>query len=111
MAKNKRHITNEKELLKAMRSTGYCFPTNDIEQNLAMKLQPNIDIAALAKRVDPEAIWNLIDPIPYEMPKEIELKSDNNEFTESWGIAAKGNANISKHIMDKIKRNQKGNKQ
>ena len=110
MASKKRHINNEAELLKAMRSTGYSFPTNDFEQKLSLKLQPSIDIEALAKNIDPTEIWIAEEPKIYKKSIVRELKTDVSPlpFEEQWGIAAKGSANISKEIMDKIKKKQEG---
>jgi hypothetical protein len=108
MASRKIHITNEVELLRAMRSTGYCFPTNLIEQRMSLKLKSEIDIQSLANQIDPNQIWEAEDPKPYKIGAMRSFDSDPM-LLEQWGIAAKGNANISKEIMDKIKKNQEGN--
>lgn len=110
MASKKRHINNEAELLKAMRSTGYSFPTSDVEQKISLKLQPSIDIGALAKSIDPIEIWTAEEPKTYKKSVVRELKTEVSSlpFEEQWGIAAKGSANISKEIMDKIKKKQEG---
>nr|WP_281719613.1 hypothetical protein [Nitrosomonas nitrosa] len=108
MASKKRHINNEAELLKAMRSTGYSFPTNDFEQKMSLKLQPSIDIGLLAKSIDPNEIWTAEEPKIYKKSVIKELKTEVSPlpFEEQWGIAAKGSANISKETMDKIKKKQ-----
>lgn len=106
MASKKRHITNEEELLKAMRSTGYCFPTNALEQKMSLKSQQEIDISSLAKKIDPEEIWNATSPKKYKEVVYKEPKEESDEITKQWGIAAKGSANISNEIMDKIRKNQ-----
>lgn len=107
MANKKKHIKTEAELLNAMRLTGFCFPTNDIEQKISFKLQPSIDIEALAKTIDPSQIWDQEEPKPYKKIIPLEPKPDIS-IEEQWGIAAKGSANISKEIMDKIKKRQSG---
>lgn len=106
MANKKRHITSEGELLNAMRVTGYCFPLNATEQRLSLKLQTEFDAEQISKGIDAEEIWNSEVPRAYKRTGVIrELKVDD-EVAKEWGIAARGNANISKEIMDKIKSNQ-----
>ena len=106
MANRKRHITNEVELLNAMRITGYCFPLNTAEQRLSLKLQAEFNAEEISKVINAEEIWNAEVPRAYKHTGIIkELKIDD-EIAQEWGIAARGNANISKEIMDKIKINQ-----
>jgi len=107
MANKRKHINNEAELLKAMRLTGYCFPRNEIEQKISFKLQPPIDIEALAKSIDPSKIWEQEESKPYKRTKTGEDEPENS-LEDQWGIAARGSANISKEIMNKIKRRQSG---
>lgn len=109
MASKKRHITNEAELLKAMRSLGYCFPTNEFEQKISLKFQAPLDMEAMVKKIDPKEIWNSENPRMYSKSKNKEVDSEDS-FIEEWGIAAKGNANISDEIMAKIIKNQKEKK-
>lgn len=106
MGNKKRHINSEIQLLEAMRCTGYCFPTNDYEQNASLKIQEEIDIDMLADSIDSEDIWNADKAIDYKTNIVVRDISSKNNISEHWGIAAKGSANISKEIMDKIKRNQ-----
>jgi len=110
MANKKRHINSEADLLNAMRITGYCFPLNATEQRLSLKLQPEFNFEELSKAIDADEIWNAEVPRAYKRSTVIrELKSDD-EIAKEWGMAARGNANISKEIMDKIKKNQAGKK-
>jgi hypothetical protein len=110
MANKKRHINSEAELLHAMRITGYCFPLNATEQRLSLKLQPEFNIEELSKAIDADEIWHADVPRAYKRSTVVrELKSDD-EIAKEWGIAARGNANISKEILDKIKKNQAGKK-
>ena len=106
MANKKAHITTEAELLKAMRSTGYCFPTNAFEQKMSLKLRSDIDIQALAKEIDPTQIWETENPKEYKAGVIRNIEVDPT-FSEQWGIAARGSAEISKEVMDKIRANQK----
>lgn len=106
MASKKRHINSEAELLIAMRITGYCFPLNETEQRLSLKLQPEFNAGEISQAINAEEIWNAEAPRAYTQKGILrELKADN-EVAKEWGIAARGNANISKEIMDKIKNNQ-----
>lgn len=105
MANKKKHINDESELLKLMRLTGYCFPTNEVEQKISFKLQPSIDIQALAKSIDPSQIWEQEEPKPYKQSLPAEEKTEIS-FEEQWGMAARGSAEISKEILDKIKKRQ-----
>jgi len=106
MANKKRHIACEADLLSAMRSTGYCFPTNAIEQQMSLKLKSDIDIQALSKLIDPDDIWNSEQPRSYKKAGTEKHLTSETEYTPLWGMAAKGSSNVSKDIIDKIKKNQ-----
>lgn len=105
MADREKHINNEAELFKAMRLTGYCFPTTEVEQKISFKLQPTIDIQSLAKSIDPSQIWEQEEPKPYSQLKGSGVKPEIS-LEEQWGMAARGSTEISKEIMDKIKKRQ-----
>ena len=105
MASKKRHIKSESELLTAMRSTGYCFPTNQLEQAMAVKFQEDIDFELLANEIDPAEIWNAKEPRAYSNKgKVISMKAE--DVRKTWGIAAKGNADLSNDVLNKIRKNQ-----
>lgn len=110
MANKKRHIKNEAELLNAMRITGYCFPLNAVEQKLSLKLQPEFNVEEISQMIDAEEIWNAEVPRAYKHVTITQELKSNEEITEEWRMAARGNAKISKEIMDKIKKNQTGKK-
>mgnify|MGYP000035316750 CR=1 FL=1 len=105
MANKKRYIKNESDLLKAMRSTGFCFPTNDREQKMSLKLSSIDDslIQESALEINPIEIWDADNPIEYD--EVITLKPEV-DYTQEWGIAAKGKVKISKSALDKILKNQ-----
>lgn len=105
MADRRKHINNEAELFQAMRLMGYCFPTNEVEQKISFKQQPAIDIQSLAKSIDPLQIWEQEDPKPYSQLKRVVVKPEIS-LEEQWGMAARGSTEISKEIMDKIKKRQ-----
>ena len=109
MANKKRHIKSEADLLKAMRSTGFCFPTNDMEQKNSLKLSPVDDslIQEKASEIDPSEIWNAVRAIEY---KKVEVSKPEIDYSQEWGIAARGNNKISKSALDKILKNQKKKK-
>lgn len=110
MGNKKRHITSLEELYGAMRCTGYTFPKNNIEQRISLKGQVEFDFESLAKEIDPEEIWNADRPKKYAKTL---IKNDENtdsEIAKSWGMAARGSANISKDTLKKILENQKRNK-
>jgi hypothetical protein len=104
--KKKYYIKNEIDLLRAMRSTGFCFPANTVEQKMSLKISSIADstIQEKALEIDPNEIWGAENPIEYDKVKEIKPEID---YSEEWGIAARGNAKISKSALDKIKKNQK----
>ena len=106
-SKKKYYIKNEIDLLKAMRSTGFCFPVNDIEQKMSLKFSSISDdiIQEKAMEIDPNEIWEAETPIEYDIVKEMKPEID---YAEEWGIAARGKAKISKSALDKIKKNQNG---
>ena len=105
MANKKRYIKNEADLLKAMRSTGFCFPTNDMEQKMSLKLSSIDDglIEEKAMEIDPHEIWEAANPIKYNQVKTLKPEID---YSEEWGIAARGKVKISKSALDKILKNQ-----
>ena len=110
MANKKRHINSEVELLSAMRITGYCFPKNAIEQQLSLKMQIEFNVEELSKGINSEEIWSADSPRIYKQRGIVREMNTDIEVSEQWGMAARGNANISKEIMDKIKKNQTGKK-
>ena len=110
MGSKKRHINNEVELLKAMRITGYNFPINDNEQRISLKMKSEINLAEISDTIDPEEIWNAEAPKPYKAKGIIKELISDDDISKEWGMAARGNANISKETMDKIKKNQAGDK-
>lgn len=109
MASKKRYIKSEADLLKAMRSTGFCFPTNDIEQKMSLKLSSIDDslIQETAFEIDPSEIWNADKAIEY---KKVKISLPEIDYSQEWGIAARGNNKISKSAFDKILKNQNKNK-
>lgn len=105
MANKKRYIKSESELLKAMRSTGFCFPTNDLEQKMSLKLGSIEDdlVQKKALEIDPAEIWEAENPIAYDEVKTLKPEID---YSKDWGMAARGKVKISKSAMDKIIKNQ-----
>lgn len=106
MASKKRHVNNERDLLIAMRSTGYCFPINEIEQQLSLKLKTEFNVDEISKSINSEEIWDADAPRAYKQKGVTREMKIDNDVAKEWGIAARGSANISKDIMDKIKSNQ-----
>jgi hypothetical protein len=72
-------------------------------------LHTDIDFEELAKKIDAKEIWDADKPKEYS--KEISLQPDFNQIIgDSWSMAARGKANISKETLEKIKRNHQKKK-
>lgn len=105
-SKKKYYIKSEIDLFKAMRSTGFCFPANTAEQKMSLKVSAIDDsiIQKQALEINPNEIWEAENPIKYEVAKIIKPEID---YSEEWGLAARGKAKISESAFEKIKKNQK----
>jgi hypothetical protein len=106
MAQNKKYITPE-NITEWLASTGFLFPRNEVELARFEKLFGNIDLGLTGNEIDPNKIIN--GELPQleisQMPNRIKSE-DYNEYSM---VARKGN-NLPKHILDKIKKNQKNSK-
>ena len=107
MAQNKVHITSE-NITEWMASTGFLFPRTIVELTRFKKLYADVEENLSGCEIDPEVILG-------RKPRTriISLQSPKSESSEpKFRMAArKGDSNIPKHIMDKIKKNQDNRKQ
>lgn len=102
MAHDKKHITPE-NIDEWLSSTGYLFPTNELELARFEKLYSESITGITGKEIDPDKImsekWKIVKIIPL---KQNEIERD---FTE-YKMVARNGSNIPKHIFDKMKKNQ-----
>ena len=90
-------------------ANGHVFPKSDIEFEAATKLHSYIDFEELSKKIDAKEIWDADKSKEYS--KEISLQPDfDKTIADSWAMAARGNANISKETLEKIKKNHQKKK-
>jgi hypothetical protein len=103
MGQSKKNI-DISEMFEWLASTGYLFPSNNLELARFEKLYADFDFKLTEDCVDPFAIVNG----DYK-PQKIEFEFDvNNATTEDIRMAARNFNNIPEHIFKKIKRNQDG---
>ena len=102
MAQNKKHITPE-NITEWLASTGFLFPRNEVELERFEKLYGEEDFGLTGKEIDPDKIINGT----FRENKILKISNDiSQEEINSYRIAARNGNELSKHIMDKIKKNQ-----
>ena len=106
MAHDKKHITPE-NIDEWLASTGFMFPRNELELARFEKLYAESLEGITGKEIDPDKIINE----KQDSAKIIEIKPSAiaGEFTE-YRMAARNGSNITKHILDKMKKNQDRNR-
>ncbi len=101
----KKYIKSYEDLVNSLRVTGHLFPFTPQELQNAAKLYIDIDYTLLSEKVVAEEIWEADAP----RTKTIELLAIDKQdlkISSSWAIAARGNPNLSKATLDKIRKNQ-----
>lgn len=103
MAINKKHKDkiNESTINEWLSSCGFLFPTNEKELDRFNILYNDFEFLNSNKTIDVKAIINNT----FKTSKIIPITNDdlNNEINELKMVARKGEQNIPKHIIDKMK--------
>ncbi|RTL59982.1 MAG: hypothetical protein EKK37_03815 [Sphingobacteriales bacterium] len=88
-------------------STGFLFPTNELELARFNKLFGDLDEQLTGKEIDPERILNGKTPA-----KIIEMtdKTATEQDFSAYKMVARNGGNLPKHILDKMKKNQLNSK-
>lgn len=105
---NKININNLNEWLHSL---GYFFPRNTIEEKRFDKLYSDYNHELDEKLVDPLNIISSINESSianYEFKESKEISESKHE--QEWKLAARNKGNISKKILDKMKKNQSNSK-
>ena len=106
MAQNNLNITSD-NITEWLASTGFIFPRTIVELSRFEKLYGDVQIDLAGCEIDPDVILGI-------KPKAniISLNAISEEKEAKFKMAArKGDSNIPKNIMDKIKKNQDKRKQ
>ncbi len=88
-------------------STGFLFPTNELELARFNKLFGDLDEQLTGKEIDPERILN-----GHTRSKILRLNDEpsiEKDFT-AYRMVARNGSIIPKHILDKMKKNQSNSK-
>lgn len=105
MAKNK-NITPA-NVTEWLASTGFLFPSNEIELSRFNKLYGEMDEQLTGKEIDPERILKGLTPS--KVVKMNIIPSIEEEFS-TYKMVARNGSNLPKHILEKMKKNQMNSK-
>lgn len=106
MAQNSLNITSE-NITEWLASTGFIFPRTVVELARFEKLYDEVVEDLRIGVVDPDVILG-IKPRTASLPPNLQAGEIQDSFYRM--AARKGDQNIPKHIMDKIKKNQEDKK-
>lgn len=102
MAQNNLHIKAD-NFTEWMASTGFLFPRTVLELSRFEKLYDDVQEDLSGSQVDPEVI---LGRKPKTKIISIKPKEEEQSSFTFRMVARKGEGNIPKHILDKIKKNQ-----
>jgi hypothetical protein len=105
MAQNKNHITPE-NITEWLASTGFLLPRNEVELARFDKLFAEDNLELTGKEIDPEKILRGELDIPIIKHLPVLKPEDLNEYK----LVARNGKQLSKNILDKIKKNQNNSK-
>ncbi|HLP37589.1 hypothetical protein [Lacibacter sp.] len=88
-------------------STGFLFPTNELELARFNKLFGDLDEQLTGKEIDPQRILN--GQTPAKVVKMNNSNSIEPDFS-TYKMVARNGSNLPKHILDKMKKNQSNKK-
>ena len=103
----KSKIINPDNFDSWLASTGFLFPTNELELARFNKLYGDLDEQLTGKEIDPERILNGLT-----QSKVIKMNiahSIEEEFS-IYKMVARNGSNLPKHILEKMKKNQANSK-
>lgn len=84
-------------------STGFLFPTNELELARFNKLFGELDEQLTGREIDPERILN-----GQTRSKVVRMNNEPSEEKDfsAYRMVARNGSNLPKHILDKMKKNQ-----
>lgn len=106
MAQNKNHITPD-NFNEWLRSTGFLFPSNEVELSRFDKLYSNFQHELSGSIINPERI---ISGQNSSVVIQMKNTSSSNENFENFKMVARNGGVIPKHILSKMKKNQDNKK-
>ena len=101
MAKNK-NITPA-NVTEWLASTGFLFPTNELELSRFNKLYGELDEQLTGKEIDPERI---LKGLSASKVVKMNITPAIEEVFSAYRMVARNGSNLPKHILDKMKKNQ-----
>lgn len=101
MAKNK-NITPA-NVTEWLASTGFLFPTNELELSRFNKLYGELDEQLTGKEIDPERI---LKGLSASKVVKMNITPAIEEEFSAYKMVARNGSNLPKHILDKMKKNQ-----
>lgn len=101
MAKNK-NITPA-NVTEWLASTGFLFPTNELELSRFNKLYGELDEQLTGKEIDPERI---LKGLSASKVVKMNITPAIEEEFSAYRMVARNGSNLPKHILDKMKKNQ-----
>lgn len=105
MAKNK-NITPT-NITEWLASTGFLFPTNELELSRFNKLYGDLDEQLTGKEIDPERILN---GLPSSRVVKMGTSQTNEDEFSTYRMVARNGSSLPKHILEKMKKNQANSK-
>lgn len=106
MAKKKRHINNSRDLEQAIRAIGGVISYTLDELNSSRKM---VDEEVLNKQLEKysfDDIWNAKSPITNKSISKTLVIDFQQKVNDSWGMAARGSADLSSNVIDKMIKNE-----
>jgi hypothetical protein len=103
----KSKIINADNFDSWLASTGFLFPTNELELARFNKLFGDLDEQLTGKEIDPERILN--GHTPSKVVKMNNAPAIEQDFS-AYKMVARNGSNLPKHILDKMKKNQSNKK-
>ncbi len=105
MAKNK-NITPA-NVTEWLASTGFLFPSNEIELSRFNKLYGELDEKLTGKEIDPERILKGLTP---SKVVKLNIATSIEDQFSSFKMVARNGGNLPIHILEKMKKNQENSK-
>jgi len=109
MASKKRYINSKQDLEQALRIVGGVLPHTVEELGQCTKLSDKEVVATEMAKYSFEDIWGADKPLSNKGSVVIELTDLQKEINTSWGMAARGDHNVSKDVMDQMINNERKN--
>lgn len=103
----KSKIINADNFDSWLASTGFLFPTNELELARFNKLYGDLDEQLTGKEIDPERILKGLTPS--KVVKMNIVLTIEEEFSK-YKMVARNGGNLPKHILEKMKKNQANSK-